>query len=68
MDGLHIVVLHLVENYDLEDYSVLMQMKYLRVLYVDYETLEKINIEELKKINPKLTIWVEQENGKAIKL
>lgn len=68
LDGLHIVVLHLVENYDLEDYSVLMQMKYLRVLYVDYETLEKINIEELKKINPKLTIWVEQENGKAIKL
>lgn len=45
-----------------------MQMKYLRVLYVDYETLEKINIEELKKINPKLTIWVEQEKGKAIKL
>lgn len=68
LDGLHIVVLHLVENYDLEDYSVLMQMKYLRVLYVDYETLEKINIEELKKINPKLTIWVEQEKGKAIKL
>ena len=68
LDGLHIVVLHLVENYDLEDYSVLMQMKYLRVLYVDYETLEKINIEELKKFNPKLTIWVEQENGKAIKL
>ena len=32
------------------------------------ETLEKINIEELKKFNPKLTIWVEQENGKAIKL
>lgn len=63
-----IVVLHLVKNYDLEDYSVLMKMKYLRVLYVDYETLEKINIEELKKINPKLTIWVEQEKGKAIKL
>lgn len=66
--NLNLNVLHLVRNYDLEDYSVLVKLKWLRKLYVDYETLEKINIDELRKIKPNLTIWVEQENGKAIKL
>lgn len=66
--NLNLNVLHLVRNYDLEDYSVLVKLKWLRKLYIDYETLEKINIDELRKIKPNLTIWVEQENGETIKL
>ena len=68
LENLNLSILHLVRNYDLQDYSVLSKMKRLRKLYVDYETLEKINIDELRKIKPNLTIWVESEEGKPVML
>ena len=68
LENLNLSILHLVRNYDLQDYSVLSKMKRLRKLYIDNETLDKINIDELKEINPNLTIWVEPEEGKPVML
>lgn len=60
--------LKLTGNYNIKDYSVLNKIKSLKMLYVDTDTLEQINVEELKKNNPGLTISHEHETDGVISI
>ncbi len=56
--------LKLVRNEELTDYSALLKMKSLGLLYIDSETAKKIDIPALKQSNPKLEIVVHsKQNG-----
>ena len=61
LSNLNILGLKLVKNNYINDYSVLAEMKSLKKLFVDSETLKKINIDELKKANPELKIFLEPD-------
>lgn len=60
---LHLSYLRLVNNKEIKDYSVLLDMKDLELLYIDSETAEKINIDALKKANANLEIVVHSKRN-----
>ncbi len=68
LSKLNLYSLQLIGNYDIQDYSVLEEIKSLKKLYIDYETLENIEIDELKKCNPELEITLRTQTREEIKL
>lgn len=68
LSSLNLYSLQLMGNYDIQDYSVLKEIKSLRKLYIDYETSENIEIDELKKCNPELEITLRTQTREEIKL
>lgn len=66
LSNLNIGGIKLINNKNITDYSVLTKIKSLRKLFVDSETLKRINVDELKKLNPDLKIFLETDGRIAI--
>ena len=60
--------LKLTGNYNITDYSVLSRLSSLKVLWLDEETFEKIDIKAIKDNNPQIQITYEHETDGMIKV
>ena len=60
--------LKLTGNYNIKDYSVLSRLSSLKVLWLDEETFEKIDIKAIKDNNPQIQITYEHETDGMIRI